>query len=782
MDWRDDLYAGQDVLLWQPVAGKKKPSKTGKGGQWVKAHIEGIDDGTLSVTVAIESGFPTGFTTTVLPRDSPDLQPAMRHRGMTMAQLRRFAADCRAECSKGHVLDPREFLDPEGTMKNPGHNLPLDFESAPAWLVVDLFVKPATRGRRVPFVDVMAERWPDLGGPKTATHFSSHSWGQVFADDVAAFEHLGDQAAVWVCCFALTQDEERLEHLDSYEVFVGALAADTTQAHVLALDEQFQALGRMWVLFEILRAHESGKPIRVVPPDILTKSGLVDVEIELSQATCTSADDEHYIREAIQREGFETVNAKVREAVLRALHTQCARIERQRGVGHLDVAVSCRNMARFFNTQRQYAEAEEQLRRALVIYASRFGEPHPKTTEVRSDLAGVLARLGRWRDAEMQLRRIQSVRTAVSSGTEAARDHLRLAGTLTEQGRHTEAEPELRKALTHLAGCIMCSPSAASSSSRPSSPHGSHRTSSTTAGEPGTDDVWELQAAVHRSLGHCLRAQGRPAEAEVEIRAALSSERQRTSKGSRAQAAADRANLGAVLAELGQYTRAEAEYRGALCIHLERLGSGHFETETCRGELGWVLLEQGRSQEAADGLRAAAAVGDVHFGKDHPSAAARHVRLGVALQETGRPADAEAELSTAIDHLQAHRGQESPMAVPAKSGRGKLARALLEQDSRAEAEAELRSSLPSGVEVSLRRHARRAAAQEVIEIFRSNDSQGTGMIRREALKNVVRKLEPDADPEIFLQGWKDASVDYERFVMWVFSARAASNSDLCTEK
>ena len=79
----------------------------------------------------------------------------------------------RKKIATDYITDPREFLDRQGTIKNERYNQLLDFDECPTWLVVDLFIKPLTNKRRVPFVDLLAQLFPHLGGCKRATHFVS---------------------------------------------------------------------------------------------------------------------------------------------------------------------------------------------------------------------------------------------------------------------------------------------------------------------------------------------------------------------------------------------------------------------------------------------------------------------------------------------------------------------------------------------------------------------------------------------------------------------------------
>merc|ERR1712232_481030 len=100
----------------------------------------------------------------------------------------------------------------------------LIFDETPTWLLVELFVKPLTEDGRVPFVDVVSELWSAAEGPKRVEYFVSHDWGSSFMNTLKNLEDVGTEASsFWLCCFALTQAEEKLELLSDMEVFDRAL-------------------------------------------------------------------------------------------------------------------------------------------------------------------------------------------------------------------------------------------------------------------------------------------------------------------------------------------------------------------------------------------------------------------------------------------------------------------------------------------------------------------------------------------------------------------------------
>eukprot|EP00747_Dinoflagellata_sp_TGD_P166815 gnl/TRDRNA2_/TRDRNA2_190194_c0_seq1.p1 gnl/TRDRNA2_/TRDRNA2_190194_c0~~gnl/TRDRNA2_/TRDRNA2_190194_c0_seq1.p1 ORF type:complete len:569 (+),score=115.03 gnl/TRDRNA2_/TRDRNA2_190194_c0_seq1:143-1849(+) len=199
-NWREWLHDGQPVLVWSE-----------DGNRWVTGVIQQISLKNKEVTVLTRSN-----ELVKLPRKSPDLQPSLRDRGVNKVQLRRFAEECRLACRRGYVLDPRKFLDHQDELKNPRFGKPLDFETAPVWLIVNSFIKPAIYDRRVPFVDELVDLWPEVGGPGRATHFAG--WTSRDTCVARAIEdflrNVDDDAFIWISFMALTQDDLRLELLD----------------------------------------------------------------------------------------------------------------------------------------------------------------------------------------------------------------------------------------------------------------------------------------------------------------------------------------------------------------------------------------------------------------------------------------------------------------------------------------------------------------------------------------------------------------------------------------
>jgi len=156
----------------------------------------------------------------------------------------------------------------------------------------------------------------------------------------------------------------------------------------------------------------------------------------LALACSRLAQLQHYQGKYAQAEGLE------REALV---------IRRSRhGEEGLDTARGYSNLAIHLRFQGRYAEAEVLLRKSLSILASSLDDADPDGARCSSNLALVLEEQSRYAEAEPLLRSALAARTSVFGGSnlETARSRIRLASCVEAQGRVREAEPLLRAALS----------------------------------------------------------------------------------------------------------------------------------------------------------------------------------------------------------------------------------------------------------------------------------------------------------------------------------------------
>ncbi len=208
-----------------------------------------------------------------------------------------------------------------------------------------------------------------------------------------------------------------------------------------------------------------------------------------------------------------------------------------------------------------------------------------------------------------------------------------LAIVLAAQGRHEDAEAELRRALALRERTL------------------------------GSDhlDV----ATTHNNLANVLTAQGEHQAAEAEHRTALAL-RERALGPDHPDVAMSRNNLAAVLHAQGQYAEAEAEHRRVLALREAVLGSDHPDIAQSRNNLGVALEAQGKLDEAEGEHRRALTLRTNSLGPQHPLVAMSHKNIGDVLVELGRLDEAEVEYRRALATWETALGPDHPTVAKAR--------------------------------------------------------------------------------------------------------------------
>ena len=629
LDWRDELSVGKEVCVWM------KPMKSSDGfSRWEKGNVSSIIDskGEVLVTVKTSSGYKwTG------PIDASELLPNMTERGITVRHLKCFAEKCREKIIQENILDPREYLDRDKTLPNPDYNKGLDFESIPTYLVVDLFVKPKskyrlgsseeTRKRRVPFVDLLADIFPDIGGPRKATHFATHSWSSFFVDLLAAFEHLPDDAAIWICSFAMTQDDERLELVDEAEVFAEPLKSKETE-HILVCDTRMESLKRMWALFEILRSVQFGKTLQLRPLKVILNVADAMNEnrcaIEMSKCGCSREHDKKYItREMEKIGGLKKLNKMVRKGMVWAFNHGIDETNN----GDLEGIARIRALLGMtYADQAQFQDAAKELHDAIDLTEklNKRCRPHnigqDEITNWKMRRGQALSLGGD--DAEA----VKVMRDAIAEEEKwmdqrICRNALNLSEVLRRTSHFSEAEEELKKAQKH---CL-------------SDPH--------------------QLADLHLKLGQLLsHFKWQNSKATEEFRRALKSQTGNLlnyAKDSQ-KIAKTKYNLAMSLRRQHLIGDAEDMYREAYKVQVNGgLNKKHLDILNSRMNIGITLGHQGNLEDARKELEE---VVRLHKSKgcDHPKLAIALVSLGDVMRYQGQHYDAVKHYNEA---LSIYRGQ-----------------------------------------------------------------------------------------------------------------------------
>lgn len=199
----------------------------------------------------------------------------------------------------------------------------------------------------------------------------------------------------------------------------------------------------------------------------------------------------------------------------------------------------------------------------------------------------------------------------------------------------------------------------------------------------------EAEADVRHRFADVFAAEGKFAAAEAEYRAALKL-RQELLGSDHADVALSRSALAAVLLDQGKFTEAETQERTALDDRLEALGPEHPIIAMGRNTLAEILSSQGRYEEAEAEHRLAMGLRRKALGEDHPDVANSRTNLGTVLDRQGRHAEAEKEHRAALALILETLGPEHPHAGRVRNN---LATCLHAQGKLEEAEALQRAVL-----------------------------------------------------------------------------------------
>ena len=129
---------------------------------------------------------------------------------------------------------------------------------------------------------------------------------------------------------------------------------------------------------------------------------------------------------------------------------QCLAVVRDRlGESHPSVATSYNNLAELYQSQGRYEEAEPLSRKALEMRQQLLGESHPSVASSYSNLAELYRVQGRYEEAEPLSRKALEMRQQLlgEAHPDVATSFNNLGSLYRAQGRYEEAEPLYRKAL-----------------------------------------------------------------------------------------------------------------------------------------------------------------------------------------------------------------------------------------------------------------------------------------------------------------------------------------------
>ncbi|MEL7330355.1 MAG: tetratricopeptide repeat protein, partial [Cyanobacteria bacterium J06559_1] len=226
-------------------------------------------------------------------------------------------------------------------------------------------------------------------------------------------------------------------------------------------------------------------------------------------------------------------------------YTDCIKATQNRfGNNHSDVATSLNNLALLFRSQGRYAEAEPLQVQALTLWRQLLGDTHPNVATGLNNLALLYESQGRYAEAEpLYMQALTIWRQLLGDAHPNVATTLdNLAGLYKSQGRYAEAEPLQMQALT----------------------------------------IWrQLLGDAHPSVATSLnnlallyKSQGRYAEAESLQMQALILRRQLLGDA-HPNVATSLNNLAGLYKSQRRYTEAEPLYMQALDLNRQLLGDAH---------------------------------------------------------------------------------------------------------------------------------------------------------------------------------------------------------------
>ncbi len=123
--------------------------------------------------------------------------------------------------------------------------------------------------------------------------------------------------------------------------------------------------------------------------------------------------------------------------------------EKALGSEHPDVATALNNLALLYQGQARYADAEPLYKRTLSIWEKALGPNHPKVATSLNNLALLYRRQGRYADAEPLFKRSLAIREKAlgSEHPDVATALNNLALLYRGQARYADAEPLYKRAL-----------------------------------------------------------------------------------------------------------------------------------------------------------------------------------------------------------------------------------------------------------------------------------------------------------------------------------------------
>jgi tetratricopeptide (TPR) repeat protein len=299
------------------------------------------------------------------------------------------------------------------------------------------------------------------------------------------------------------------------------------------------------------------------------------------------------------------------------------------GADHPDTATSLNNLAYLYNSQGKYDRAEPLYQRALDICEQQLGADHPDTAASLNNLAGLYHMQGKYDRAEPLYQRALEIceQQLGADHPYTATSLNNLAGSYKSQGKYDLVEPLYQRALEI-------------------------RERQLGADHPDT-------AASLNSLAALYHSQGKYDRAEPLYQRALAI-RERQLGADHPDTAQSLNNLAYLYNSQGKYDRAEPLFRRALEIRERQLGADHPDTAQSLNNLALLYHSQGKYDRAEPLYQRALAIWERQLGADHPDTAQSLNNLAALYDSQGKYDRAEPLYQRALDISERQLGADHP--------------------------------------------------------------------------------------------------------------------------
>jgi tetratricopeptide (TPR) repeat protein len=341
------------------------------------------------------------------------------------------------------------------------------------------------------------------------------------------------------------------------------------------------------------------------------------------------------------------------------------------GADHPDTANSLNNLALLYQAQGKYESAEPLYQRALDIRERQLGADHPDTATSLNNLAVLYKSQGKYESAEPLFQRALDIneRQLGANHPSIANSLNNLAGLYDSQGKYESAEPLNRRALDIRERQLGADhPDTATSLNNLAGLYKSQ--GKYESAEPLYQralDIRERQlGADHpdtaRSLNNLAllyNSQGKYESAEPLFQRALDI-RERQLGADHPSTAQSLNNLAGLYDSQGKYESAEPLYQRALDIRERQLGADHPDTATSLNNLAQLYKSQGKYESAEPLFQRALDIWERQLGANHPDTATSLNNLAGLYQSQGKYESAELLFQRALDIWERQLGANHP--------------------------------------------------------------------------------------------------------------------------